>query len=658
MSLCEITSSRCLTSSRLSNRCSPHPSLSFLKEIASKPITPVSILANPRVSVYCTVLRSYLLTYFPSPAGPDLDRKGGLSDPVKALALNEEAEKFLRIFIEMWLERNPVHNPDAKTHVESSDNENQILPVSRDTTYEEPTLEILLALLLWVPYLLARKVEVEVMLQGQGSRGVRASPAAPAFCPALDALQQPVFIFLALGFRRLRIEKEGWLKFLLLVELWLSWLTPSEVTVRLAPGKRSQDCSLALRWQQSFLKAYVVSNFHFYTTLYVLYMRKVREALGADASMRSVVLVQLARVLKAVGHPDLREALLSVSRTAHELWQAGSQLRGRILLTHHLHRLRLTRSKPCLWRDTAQDAHHLAAELLAIRKRAVKAMEDLEHSWRASLIKVTSTVWLWIKSWVSKGACDSFGLVGRLETLLEKLVVGPGLTGDRGGASSLPSQIDDVLEELYEIFPSVRMKCQQSLREDEADAQLRDPDRRGILLTERGREQLLAGQRACDPSKAVYMGDPLFDPVLASDEYGFLLPWAQRASIWLSKKYKPSWQSGEEREMERKRNQHGTGGEQNSHGTSEEKASGRGDESSIGDEWGHVEIKETKPTDLAPLNLRWMIRRWVVLSAFIVLLAVAALLVMPWGRVQAMLAEVSRAQDDGWEEEVEACIVQ
>src|SRR6056297_1304849 len=159
MSLCDITSSRCLTSSRLSNRCSPHPSLSFLKEIASKPITPASILANPRVSVYCTVLRSYLLTYFPSPAGPDLDRKGGLSDPVKALALNEEAEKFLRIFIEMWLERNPVHNPDAKTHVESSDNENQILPVSRDTTYEEPTLEILLALLLWVPYLLARKVE-------------------------------------------------------------------------------------------------------------------------------------------------------------------------------------------------------------------------------------------------------------------------------------------------------------------------------------------------------------------------------------------------------------------------------------------------------------------------------------------------------------------
>lgn len=375
-------------------------SLAYQQDIASGVLTPLTLheAARKTPNSYLELLQAYLHTYFPRTATPQFEAKSTTSttssssssilDPIKALALPEDSEKFLRILIEMWLERNPCHNPDTKPHPESSDAENQCylnIPFQPNLRYEEPSFEVLQALLVLLPYLLARKVEVELVTQTHGPRASRMANT-PAFCAALDALQQPLFIFLSMAFRRLPLENGGWTKFLMLVEIWLAWLTPDVQLARAFADRKGQgEAALVSRWRETFLKAYVVCNFHFYTTMLMLFMRKAREALGADVVRQPVILLQLQRVLKAFHHTGLRDILVEVSRSAGELWQNGNQMRGHVYMLHHLQRLRLTRSKPCLLSDAAQDAHHLAAELLATRKRTIRAIEEEARTWLASM---------------------------------------------------------------------------------------------------------------------------------------------------------------------------------------------------------------------------------------------------------------------------------
>jgi len=625
--------------------------LAYQQDIASGAITPISLqdAARKTPNVYLELLDTYLHTYFPRTATPQFESKSTSSsifDPVKALALPEESEKFLRILIEMWLERNPCHNPDTKPHPESSEAENQYypnIPNHPNLRYEEPSFEMLQALLVLLPNLLARKVEVELVTQTHGPRAARTA-STPAFCAALDALQQPLFIFLGMAFRRLSLENGGWTKFLMVVEIWLAWLTPDAQLARTFSDRKGQgEAALVSRWRETFLKAYVVSNFHFYTTMLMLFMRKAREALGADAARQPVILLQLQRVLKAFHHTGLRDILVEVSRSAGELWANGNQMRGRMYMLHHLQRLRLMRSKPCLLSDAAQDAHHLAAELLATRKRTIRAMEERGKTWMAAVPQWGRRVWVWIQQvfmvpfyafmdWGEWRGGVGGGMGGGGGG-----VAGGGIGGGggEGGVGGLVLQIDSVLEEVYGIFPSVQAKCQRPLGEEEAlDVQLRDAERRGLLLTMKGREQLLLGQRACDPSKALYIGDPLFDPVLRSSEYGVLLPWAQRTSVWLSKnlnaKY-AAWCAAREEEEEREDTKEGEG-------------EGEGRVAVVGEDWGHVPVKETERVKITPISLRCCIGGCCVHSLVIVFAFLVMWVVVPWATVYELMPEMKATQ--------------
>lgn len=140
------------------------------------------------------------------------------------------------------------------------------------------------------------------------------------------------------------------------------------------------------------------------------------------------------------------------------------------------------------------------------------------------------------------------------------------------------------MEEVYGIFPSVQAKCQRPVDEESSSARNRDADRRGLLLTNNGREQLLLGLRKCDPIKAKYLGDPLFNPEVGSHESEWLLKLAQELSIRLSKYFYPAWQPPAERALEDEQREEYI--------------------RAYVDGGGHVVVREVSPTELAPINLR------------------------------------------------------
>ncbi len=541
----------------------------YQAEVAKGGVTPQAILASKHL--YFETLQSYLELYFPRKAVPE-------SQQHRHLALGAGWERFLRIFIDMWLERNTVLNPNSKPQGDRSDKQNRLCA----HTYKEPFVETLQALLVLLQYLLGRKVEAEVGAQNPGRGG--GNPRAPAYCGAVDALQQPLFNFFVLAFRDMRVAPNCWTQFFLVVELWMAWLEPDAVLARAFPERRDQP-ALGLRWRKDFLRSYVVSNFHFYTTLLVLYMGKAREALSSDPARQPLLLAQVLRVLKLFHHTDLRDALVAVSRLADDFWRSGNTLSGGdfMLYHHHLCRLRLVHSRPCLLEDACQDAHHLAAELLATRKRAVNAAEAAQRSWK--------TV-----QWAKALASGAFALLVGADQE-------SGVPSRSAVPSALVQRIDEVLEEVYGIFPSVQAKCQQPFQEGDVSARDRDADRQGLLLTNQGRDQLLRGLRNCDPTKARYLGDPLFNPEVGSYESEWLLRWVQELSLWLSTKCYPAWQ------------QHpGKPGE----GVTEEK----GDDASAGG--GHILIQNPSSAHLTPINLRWLADTR-ILKCFFVALAMVAL---------------------------------
>jgi len=614
-------------------------SLAYQQDLASGAITPTGLLETARKAhnAYLDLLQAYIYTYFPRTSTPQFESKNNTLDPIKALALPEDSEKFLRILIEMWLERNPCLNPNTKIHPDTSDAENQFYPnisTQPSLRYEEPSFQVLQALLVLLPHLLARKVEVELVAQTHGPRASRAA-TIPAFCAALDALQQPMFTFLSMAFRRLPLEGGGWTKFLMVVEIWLAWVTPDAQLARAFADRKGQgEAALVLRWRETFLKAYVVSNFHFYTTMLMLFMRKAREALGADAAKQPVILLQLHRVLEAYNRTGLRDTLGDVSKSAGELWANGNQMRGRTHMLHHLQRLRLMRSKPCLLGNAALDAHYLAAELLASRKRTIRTMKEQARKWTAMVPKSVKKVWFWIwemvmvyfyhlLDWGERRGGMGVGTMGLSS-------VGGAGGGEVGGLAGLVLQIDAVLEEVYGIFPSVQAKCQRPLADEQAlDAQLRDAERRGLLLTREGREQLLSGQRACDPMKAAYIGDPLFDPVLKSNEYGALLPWAQQASVWLSKWWNPEYATWcAVREEEKKEE-----------GKEREGAKEGRVTATVGKDWGHMLVKETEGIEITPISLRFCIGGCFVNSVVILLAMFVVWVVLSWTTAHKLLLQ-------------------
>lgn len=328
----------------------------------------------------------YTQTYFPRDLGVSSNRL----DVERALRMTGDAEKFLRIMIEMWLERNSVANPDLSTSASSepTDMENKLA----NSYYESPTKDSLLGLSVVLTYLLARKAEVDVA--SQQSRTAR----IVQFCPALQILHQPMFIYLVLAFRNLAVTSK-WTEFCLAVNLWLIWIDPSKALVQVY-GDAAKD--KAREWRRGQLKAYITSNLHFYTTLFSLFLKKAREALGSEhASNQHLILLLVQRVLRVFLDEDLNSLLRRTCEGAQQLWEAQNNLRGRDLLIHHLRQCRLSRCRPCLMVDVCQDANNLAAEIQPHRFKAEEKVKMAKAKF--GHVKLLA---LYVKDWI---ACQISG---------------------------------------------------------------------------------------------------------------------------------------------------------------------------------------------------------------------------------------------------------
>lgn len=603
--------------------------------------------------------QAYIQGFFPRETGGP-DARGGPPLEVlleRELRMTPEAEKFLRVLVEMWLERNTVVNPDRKpSKPEPSVAENELTHPS-PRYYHGPTTDALHGLLLLVGHLVARKVDADVRLaqqqqeqQAQGARGGGGAAArllqyGPPACPALDALQQPLFIYLSLAFRHLRVAPQGWTQFFLAVELWLAWIDPDCTLRRVFGGEQPPQASqrgasspagqpsqpnqqqrgaAGARWRELHLRAHVAGNLNFYTTLLVLYMRKAREALGSDASRQFQVLSQARRVMRVFRDTALHAALTQASAHVSQLWRrTGGNLAllmqgggGGGPLLHHLRALRLLNSRPCLWEDACQDAHHLAAELLAAKRRAEKEWEGQQRSWMG-----LGTALGWLSATLGGIFLDEGGEYGA--------------EPPSGGQVRLPELIgvmDQVLGEVFGIFPSVEAKCLRPLRDADV-AGSRDAERQGLLLTAKGREQLLLGKRGCDPTKARFLGDPLFDPEPREHELACLVPWAQRASVRLSLYFYPNWEpSAAARRVLAKE------GEQEQEPPRPQPEQQPGQQQQPQHEGGHIDVRRRSAGAVTPIDLRWLAdrRNFFALALF---LGVVGMLVL----VQRMLHRLQQA---------------
>ena len=175
------------------------------------------------------------------------------------------------------------------------------------------------------------------------------------------------------------------------------------------------------------------------------------------------------------------------------------------------------------------------------------------------------------------------------------------------------SQIDNVLEDLFIVFPQVRQKLREFQPGKDASIQ-KDADRdpaSGLLLTKEGRVQLLSGVRGCDPTKIKYLGDPLFNPELGEFEVEWLVEVAQKLSIWLSSMVHAGFELDEEPAAE----------EETKH------------------EGGHVNVTKIAKRKTVPINLRWIadIRYYRLLFIALVLLTVLTAVIRLLRRVGDVL---------------------
>lgn len=148
------------------------------------------------------LLQAYFSTYFPREveglgSSSSSGNSGSVVDAEHALRMPPESEKFLRIFVDMWLERNEVTNPDHKPCPRATDEEN----VLAQDNFVPPMLDALHGTIIMVTHLLSRKIQVDLVTQF-GSRVARPSLG----CPALDALSQPIFNFLVTTFRNIKVR--------------------------------------------------------------------------------------------------------------------------------------------------------------------------------------------------------------------------------------------------------------------------------------------------------------------------------------------------------------------------------------------------------------------------------------------------------------------
>jgi hypothetical protein len=193
-------------------------------------------------------------------------------------------------------------------------------------------------------------------------------------------------------------------EFFLAVDLWLTWLLPSQSLKK--AGLQQSVVERSQLWREQLLRTYVASNFHFYSTLLILFLRKMRDTLNQGWGRQELTLRLLKRVLTAFLIPEVRSAIAEVSRMADFMWAHNNAcMRGYELLHAHVKRLRLDRSRPCLLANSQHEAIFLKAELLSLGGRASTGAEDDEDI-LAKLQKYAALQVAWISQYWNRERTD------------------------------------------------------------------------------------------------------------------------------------------------------------------------------------------------------------------------------------------------------------
>eukprot|EP00816_Leptocylindrus_hargravesii_P005450 CAMPEP_0196820212 /NCGR_PEP_ID=MMETSP1362-20130617/74279_1 /TAXON_ID=163516 /ORGANISM="Leptocylindrus danicus, Strain CCMP1856" /LENGTH=517 /DNA_ID=CAMNT_0042199001 /DNA_START=26 /DNA_END=1577 /DNA_ORIENTATION=- len=435
--------------------------------------------------------------------------------------LSHRGELFLRILIEMWLEGNNESYSESEMQQQNVEVDDDSLESAFDKTqvcgqYNYTPSYTLDALKQMVSYICTDGNLKQRVFEASSSYSTQ-------WClpPAMTVLQQPLFTFIRLALRYAPIHSRSSSTFYSAFSMWLRLLEPwnrnstsaGKLPAAAAHQARQRLNQLGLtsgpttRADEAFFmpdahanapskytrewESYIVANIHLYTTLFSVFLRRSRELdFSAHAFNRSLSIVQ--RVFR-VFSPAVVNVIKSTAalaemptlRKMHESNLGGFCPKGSINLN-----------------DCASDVNLLLEEI------------HMQHQKKI----------------------NDFDVIERFEDFLEGFFLNGGSKKTNQHLKKLVSEAKRIfdLPADYTVMP-VSFAATRSRRvETEKDRQ--DRAISTGLLTETGREQVLAGAILGNPLEISALGDPLSSRVVGSYEIPALVDLSIRASNWLNQK--------------------------------------------------------------------------------------------------------------------------
>ncbi|KAF0687624.1 Aste57867_20608 [Aphanomyces stellatus] len=283
------------------------------------------IEALTRRHPYNVLLLEYLQAFLPH--GPEkLSFKSGRK---------QSMELFLNLLVELWLHQNQVsYGGEANIH--------PLTLVKAVDQYTPPTDDLLCCLLLTLVHVLA-DAHIPLLVH-------------PSTHIVLKAIQKPLYDFFQICFARSSPDTNP-TSFCMLVDVFLAYLQPWQCV----HWTSSATAATAATYSPAYA-SYVLANYHFYTTLFGVFVVNAREL---DWDVQNAHMLERALNIFT---PDLIGLLhqaycfLSQTPTATPLTQAESNI-----LTRHLSEFGLTSYAVSLPQDFRRNAEHVLDKLQYVR---------------------------------------------------------------------------------------------------------------------------------------------------------------------------------------------------------------------------------------------------------------------------------------------------
>ena len=452
-------------------------------------------------SPYACILLQYLEFFLPN-SGLKPKPQSFLASP----SGRHYAKIFLHMLVELWLHQNsvmdtiqgnmplsmsPTHHqsrqppppmPKPTTRMPSA-----TLPVHTMGEYIEPTTDTLSSLLLAVIYFLNDPVlpipmPSDISLTAQTVSGLTES---------LIVLQSRLFQFFQIVVSRCQIRVSP-TTFFSVVDVWLAIAQPWKCRESYLQGDSSTRTKTAAVYTSEW-EPYVLSNYHMYTSLMCLLLKRLGELdyTGKDGEAHLRVVFRVLNVYNST----LLDSLDIATELLEDMQQKGSfetepEPEGKTRVLYHLIR------NHCFTLNVMVEP----IRLKSYRRDAERLAEQIR--------------------WVLTTKCSEAA---------------------RKTAKDILTLLCDIFE-IADVKTDTFSVGQHGLSKRTVVAVPKGPDRdkkKNFALTENGRQQVRAGLRMCSPDDVSYTGDPMLQPV-RSFEFEFLV----YVTIWISRRLNQSLNLG------------------------------------------------------------------------------------------------------------------